>query len=301
MNIEETEFKGVKCVTLSNDIVELIITTQFGPRVLFYGFKGGQNFFRIFDDQLSDVRADEWQSYGGHRLWHAPEVYPRTYYPDNDQVEYDWDGNVLTLRSPIEQKNGIEKMIGVKLSKNSSEVELFHTIWNRNVWNVELSSWCLSVMAPGGCAIIPQESYIPHGEGAGETFLPARNLVVWPFTFMGDSRFTWGNKYIQMREDDSLETKQKIGMDNTLGWIAYTLNNEVFIKKFDYDKDAVYPDNGCNCELFTMPGFLEVETLSPLKNISPGDAIIHRENWSLAKVAVDNTEESIDKNILPLI
>lgn len=69
----------------------------------------------------------------------------------------------------------------------------------------------------------------------------------------------------------------------------------------DYEENALYPDRGCNCELFTMPGFLEVETLSPLKNIKPGDSIMHRENCSLAKLAVDNSEESIDMNILPLI
>ena len=25
--------------------------------------------------------GSEWHIYGGHRLWHAPEVMPRTYYP----------------------------------------------------------------------------------------------------------------------------------------------------------------------------------------------------------------------------
>ena len=302
MELKTVNYKGLEnCLSLSNGTVELIITTDLGPRVLFYGFCGGQNFFCNFDSQIENIIPEEWQSYGGHRLWHAPEVSPRTYYPDNDKVEYDWNDNVLTLKSVVEKVNGIEKRIEILLAENGTEVELNHTLWNRNVWSVELSAWCLSVMAAGGRAIIPQEDYIPHGEGPGETFLPARNLVIWPFTFMGDPRFNWGTKYIQMSQDDAIESKQKIGMDNTLGWAAYALNDEVFIKHFDYIEDALYPDSGCNCEFFTMPEFLEVETLSPLTIMEPGDSIDHKEKWSLAKVAVPEEDDQISAVIEPLL
>ena len=158
MNLEKVSYKGMAdCLSLSNDEVELIITTGLGPRVLFYGYVGGQNFFRVFEDQVTNVKPGEWQSYGGHRLWHAPEVFPRTYYPDNDVVEYDWDGKTLTLTCVPEVANDVVKTIEITLDESGTGVSLNHTIKNTGPWSVELSAWCLSVMAPGGRAVIPQE------------------------------------------------------------------------------------------------------------------------------------------------
>jgi hypothetical protein len=36
---------------------------------------------------------------------------------------------------------------------------------------------------------------------------------------------------------------------------------------------------GCNCEFFTMPGFLEVETLGPLVKLEPNAVTEHIEKW----------------------
>lgn len=302
MELQKVNYKGLaNCLSLSNNEVELIITTDLGPRILFYGYTGGQNFFCNFDDQIANIIPDTWQSYGGHRLWHAPEVAPRTYYPDNDPVKYEWNESELRLETVVEKDNFLQKVITISLASEGTGVKLKHKLYNRGPWDIKCSAWCLSVMAAGGRAIVPQEEYIPHGEGPGETFLPARSLVVWPFTFMGDPRFNWGTKFIQMRQDNNFDSKQKIGMDNHPGWAAYALNDEVFIKKFDYIEGAEYPDKGCNCELFTMLDFLEMETLSPLVDLGPGSCIEHNESWSLAKVAVPKEDEEIKAAITPLI
>ena len=36
---------------------------------------------------------------------------------------------------------------------------------------------------------------------------------------------------------------------------------------------------GCNCEFFTMPGFLEVESLGPLVKLEPNATTEHIEKW----------------------
>ena len=36
---------------------------------------------------------------------------------------------------------------------------------------------------------------------------------------------------------------------------------------------------GCNCEFYTQPGMLEVETLGPLVNLEPNAATEHIEKW----------------------
>ena len=83
MSLQTIEYRGWKdCLLLDNGDIELVVSVGLGPRVLSFKRKGGANFFKNFDDQMANISQDTWQSYGGHRLWHAPEVWTRTYYPD---------------------------------------------------------------------------------------------------------------------------------------------------------------------------------------------------------------------------
>ena len=302
MKIQKCSYGGWdNCLELSNAEVKLVITLDVGPRIIFYGFLNGQNMLKNFDDQMGQVGGDEWKSYGGHRLWHAPEVMPRTYFPDNETVSYDLKGRKVILDCPPESSNNLKKVIEIELDENSTEVKLSHKIFNIGLWDMELAAWCLTVMAPGGRAIIPQEPYVPHGSGKNESFAPARPLVLWQFTKMTDPRFIWGDKYIQFKEDSSIDSKQKFGILNKQAWAAYSLNGDLFVKIQDYCEGAEYPDYNCSAEFFTMPGFLEMETFSPLRSIIPGDCVETCETWQLFKVDVSEDEADIDAKVLPLI
>jgi len=295
--MEVVEFAGwPHCVRLSNGQVELVATTDVGPRILRFGFVGGQNLFKVLPGTEGLTGGDEWHSFGGHRLWHAPEVFPRTYAPDNVPIEHDWDGKTLTLRS-VEPGNGIEREIGLTLSPSAPQVGVVHRITNRNPWPIELAVWALSVMADSGEAIYPQELYKPHPD----CLVPARPLVLWHFTDMTDPRWTWGRKYIRLRQDPKAKTKQKAGMLNTAGWAAYVLGGDVFVKRYGYDPAATYADMGCNTESYTDADILEIETLGPLTRLDPGATAEHRERWLLAHGECGPTDEDVDARILPLL
>lgn len=294
--METVEFGGwPNCIRLNNDQIELIATTDVGPRIIRLGFIGGQNLFKTFDETLGQSGGDEWHSYGGHRLWHAPEIVPRTYAPDNGPVEHLWDGAALTLITE-ENVNGLGKEVRVTLSPTEPTVEIRHRLVNRNPWPIELAAWALSVMAPGGRAVVPQEEYRPHPEA----LQPARPVIVWHFTDMSDPRWTWGRRYIQLRQDPSATSKQKGGALNTRGWAAYLLDGEALIKAYPFVPGSTYPDMGSNTELFTDPEMLELETLGPLTRLEPGAQMDHVERWLLAKVAPGTSDEEIDEHLLPL-
>ncbi len=276
MNIalEKIAYGGWKnCLKLSDDGIELVVTLDVGPRIIRLGTPGGQNLFKEFDDQMGKTSGTEWMSFGGHRFWHAPEVFPRTYAPDFKPVEYTWKNNVLILTQEMEPETGIQKEIEISIQNKA--VNVSHRLINRNPWAVELAPWSLSVMAAGGRALIPQAEFIPHPD----VLTPARPLVLWHFTRMNDPRFTWGDRLIQMREDSQSDSKQKIGIRNAQGWAAYELNKELFIKSTTLMPEASYPDMGCNFEFFTMPGMLEVESLGPLVKLEPNSATVHVEQW----------------------
>jgi hypothetical protein len=295
--IETVEYGGwPNCIRVSNGEIELIATTDVGPRIIRLGFVGGQNLFKNYPELLGRTGDEEWLNYGGHRLWHAPEVLPRTYAPDNEPVQHSLDGSTLILRNS-EGHNGLDKEMRVTMSPTLPRVEVVHRIVNRGPWATELAPWALSVMAPGGRAIYPQEQFIPHPDALS----PARPLVLWHFTDMTDPRWTWGRKYIQLRQDPNVATKQKAGMLNTRGWAAYLLDGDALIVRYPYDPAAAYADMGCNTETYTDPEMLEVETLGPLTRLEPGAYVDHVESWTLAKVECGPLDADIDSDLLPLV
>lgn len=295
--MEIVEFGGwPNCIRLANDEIEVIATTDVGPRIIRVGFIGGRNLMQTDGSMLGRTSGSEWHAYGGHRLWHAPEDPKRTYTPDNSPVEHDWDGATLTLRS-IDAPNRIQKELRITVSPTARQVRVDHRLINLNPVAVDLAVWAVSAMAPGGRAIYPLDDFIPHSEA----LYPARPIVLWRFTDMSDPRWTWGRKYIQMRQQPGAPTEQKIGMLNAKGWAAYLLEGDALIKRYRWDPQAQYADMGCNTEAFTDANTIEVETLGPLTTVAPGDYADHPELWLLEKVACGHTEAEIDAALLPLI
>ncbi len=294
-----TAFAGwPNCVRLATADLELVATTDVGPRVVRFGFRGGPNLFKEYPEQQGRVGGDEWRIYGGHRLWHAPEARPRTYAADNGPVAAEWDGATLRLRQSVEPTTGIEKQIEITPDAAAPGFRVLHRIINRGPWDVELAPWALSVMAPGGRMIAPQEPFRAHSEW----LLPARPLVLWHYTDMSDPRWVWGRRYLQLRQDPTATTPQKAGFLNRRGWIAYALEGLLFVKRYSAIENAGYPDFGCNTETFTNAEMLEVETLGPLARLAAGGgAATHEEHWSLHRVHTgDFSEAALDRALSPL-
>ncbi len=299
MKIEEKiQYMGwPNCIRLSNSDVEVVVATDIGLRILRFGFIGGENVFYLSSEDAGKQGGDRWRIYGGHRLWHAPEAIPRTYSPDNDPVSYKYDAHTLSITQAREISTGIVKEMEISLSSENNQLKVLHRIINQNHWQVKLSPWALSVLRPGGMAIIPQE---PYGEG-DDYLLPIRSLALWSYTAMNDLRWIWGKKFIQAKQDPACSSEQKIGVMNKQGWTAYCLDEDLLIKMFEFDPAAEYPDFGSNNEVYINGKFLEIETLGPFVNIPPQGKTEHTEYWLLSKGKPGDTEESIDQVILPQV
>ena len=79
--------------------------------------------------------------------------------------------------------------------------------------------------------------------------------------------------------------KLKFGALNDAGYALYELNGETFRKDYPCIAGANYPDMGCNSEFYTQsdPGFLEIESLSPMLKLAEGASATHTEVWTLTK------------------
>jgi len=285
-------------VTLSNDAIELVATLDVGPRIIRFGTIGGPNLFKEFPDQLGGTNENEWKIRGGHRLWHAPEAKPRSYALDNAPVDCEAAGDfTLRLTPPPETENGIQKQIEIVLSPDDNVVTMTHRITNIGPWGIELAPWALTVMAPGGMAIMPLPEKRPHTE----VLTPDLPLVLWSYTDFTDNRLQLGRHYITLRQD-AAKGPTKIGMGQPLGWAAYLNQGMLFVKYFDYEPSMIYPDFGCNFETYTNEEMLEVESLGPLSLLEPGESVEHDETWRLVPNApAVSSEDEIESLLRPLI
>ncbi|MGA2147246.1 MAG: hypothetical protein ABSH49_20060 [Bryobacteraceae bacterium] len=296
---EKIAYKGwPNCYRVSNGEVELVVTADVGPRVIRYGFVGGQNVFKEFPDQLGKTGEAQFQLRGGHRVWKAPEDPVESWTPDNQPVKIELAADGLTAREPVESA-GLQKEISIHLAPTGTSVTVIHRIANRGQSNREFSVWAMSMMAQGGVAIASfpdRGSYPQH--------LTATNpLVMWAYTDLSDPRWKFTRKYMMLRQDPSNPNAEKIGLFSPIPWAAYVRNNEAFIKVAQADRARTYPDFGCSFETFTNNEFLEIETLSPMGKAAPGESLEHTEHWSLARGIhlSEFTDAELDRVILPLV
>ncbi len=290
--IETVSYGGwPNCLRIYDENVELIVTADVGPRVICYGFIGGQNIFKEFADQMGRSGESTWQPRGGHRIWIAPEVVPETYAPDNVPccAKLFLDGVEVT--APMEPKTGLEKAIRVQLLE--AGVIVTHRIRNCAEQPKTLAPWALSMMAPGGVGIT---TFPPRGRHP-DILPPTNPLIMWAFTDLSDPRWTFTKKYLVLRQDPANTSPQKLGLFNehTLG--AYLLGSDLFVKRYEADPSKTYADFGASYETFTNQAFLELETLGPLEEVAPGATVEHIERWSLHRGVTikDWTDRELDR------
>ncbi|MGW8249537.1 MAG: hypothetical protein ACWGO1_02755 [Anaerolineales bacterium] len=274
------------------------MTADVGPRIIRFGFTEQANEFKEFDSEVGETGGNEWRSYGGHRLWHAPEAIPRTYSPDNSPVEVRSSASGLHAIQSVEALTGIQKEIEITLDEQGAHARLVHRLRNLGLWTVELAAWCLTVMETGGTAIIPLPPRGPHPEN----LLPTGSIALWAYTDLSDARLTWGREMILMKQDPHSSLPQKIGASVPDGWVAYARSNHLFVKTFKYLPDAVYPDLGCCVEVFTDDEFLEIETLGAVRRLEPGGETEYIEDWYLFdEIPVPASASDVRSNLLPAI
>ncbi len=289
-------------IRLTNGTVELILTTDYGPRIMRYAFVGsgdnGNVFATLPGVTLKTVLGD-WRIRGGTRFWHSPENDPRTYVPDNTPISYKILGpNSVELIEPTEAATGIQKSATITLAPTGTKVTVVEHLTNKGLWAVNLAGWTLSAMHPGGKAILPQEPFAGHGG----SLLPARPVVLWTYTNMADHRWFWGKEFITLTQDPNDSAPQKLGILNKQGWAAYDRDGLLFIKRFGFHPAAQYPDYNCNNEAYTNNEFLEMESVGPLTELQPGATLTHTEHWWLFKnVELGHGEAGIAAAMHPIV
>jgi len=281
------------CVKMTNGIIELFVTVDFGPRVIHLSRVGKENMmYQDFSRSTLGEKQKEFNDHlklcGGHRLWISPEVMPRCYYPDSDPVEWEASENTVRFTAPVEQFNNIQKIIEITMIEDEPAVQVEHIIKNMGAWDIEFAHWCITMLDKGGKEIIPMPK-------RATGYLANRNISLWDYSEMNDERVHWGKDFITVTQNPDKANAFKLGLNNEDGWAAYFNKGQVFIKYFDPVIDGFYPDNGCSFESYTNAVMLECETLSEFIHLEPGEESSFTEEWELyeADVVPSNDEKEI--------
>jgi hypothetical protein len=280
-------YKGYpNCIKLTNGDVELIATTDIGPRILSYRrLPDGPNVLRESEEELAGRSGEPgWVGRGGHRLWVGPEDLTRTYAPDNAPVRWAELDNGVLLTQPADEY-GIEKRMAIALAKSGPVVTITHTLMNVGNEPAEVAAWALTVMKGGGVEVIPLPAHADHPGSPRNARSPAdfaasSTMVLWPYFSFTDDRWAFGDRYITLTQKKRGPTK--IGLAHTPGWVAYLNDRQLFVKFISFQSQKTYPDRGVNYETFSNADMVEMESLGPLVVLAPGgDSTDHVERWSL--------------------
>jgi len=256
---------------VDNGIIEAGIPLEFGLRIGHFSFCGGKNVFFEHPKDMPDFTTDEgWRLHGGHRLWLAPESV-KDYCPDNRPIAYRFEGDSLVLTQP---EDPILKIIKeISLTFDGAKLQVKHRVTNTADVPLECSLWGITTVAPGGTEIINFQ----RRDGGYD---PWHRISMWDYTSLGDPRVTYTRDQIVIRHQP-LEDRYKIGVGHPCGPVRYENGDTVFVKHFPVYTDKLYPDANVSFETFCSKYMLEIESLSPLGTILPGDSMDYTEVWEL--------------------
>ena len=297
-------YKGWNVSLISNKWLRLFVAPRLGGRIIQFQMAGHDYFFvnpALAGTEPDDTRLGAngtWLNYGGEKIWPAPQgwespnQWPGPPDPVLDGGEYSIardlsSENTFTLKSPYDPYTGLQIERDITISENSSEVTILARFYNHCNSVKQWSLWPVCQMNTPEvtkgrkyqiiCQVNPKSKFengykVMHGLVNSPQFNVNENgdLVV-------DYQYLVG----------------KVGLDTNSNWLAYLdkSTGKVFVMKFNFEKDKVYPDD-TSVQIWSQgrglihsrnkitefgtnesvnPPYMEMELLSPLHSIQPGE------------------------------
>ena len=304
VTIQRTTYRNFgNCVKIFNNVAELYVTLDFGPRVIHYSMLDAPNMMFTNERRVNIKQGCDfdqvfypgahWNIYGGNRLWVSPEVMPDTFYPDHEPVDFELaaNGALFTCQPQIHNKEQLS--VRVTLDEVSSQVYLNYSVKNVDSVSRSMAAWSVTALDAGGSEIIPHPA-VKKG------VLPNRLVSLWDYSDMHDPRVLWGKRFIVVRHDPKIAKPFKVGINNVEGWACYINKGYGFICRYEHNPYGSYHDFGASYESFVNGDYIEMESVGPLQDIAPGKSATHDEVWELA-VADTLTDYSCEKEIADFI
>lgn len=276
----ETELNGVRGYELQNASMRVFLPIDFGPRVLGLFLGKSQNLLAELPEAVLPVAGEAGYSLrGGHRLWVSPEIPTRTYAEDDRPPGITLVENGADMEQQADRA-GFQKSWRLRMHPQKAELVIDHRITNQGERAVEAAPWAVTMLRTGGTALMPLQAEPDSSYALG----PNRQLAIWPYTDIHSPHLVLSNSGVILQAKITAGAL-KIGSPNPSGWLAYSNNGVLFVKRTVYRRGAVYPDCGASHQIYCDGRTLELETLGPLAVLQPGESAEHQEVWHLYQEA----------------
>lgn len=262
---------------LSNEAVEIGVALEFGIRVVHMSCIGCENLFYVQPADLSDgfVNNNGWKLHGGHRIWMAPES-DDSYYPDNEPVAWEQTDDGVLIMQNVDPLLGIRKSLNITFLADGG-IRLVQSIQNVSQDPIDGAAWGVNTLDGGGTAFISFTNNDMRG------YTPHRVVSLWSDTNLHDPRLCFDRQGLTAKHMP-LPNYLKLGLYCLEGKAIFENKGQRFTLCFGAEPLRMYPDNGCNFELYMCSKFMELESLGTTAHILPGESTSHTETWYLTRV-----------------
>jgi hypothetical protein len=241
---------------------ELIVVTSIGPRILSLRLAGGENL--LYED-YTGFKVGAWRLYGGHRLATAPES-EASYTPDNQCCLASIEGGRLLIAQQLD--DGLQRGLEIGPEPDCAGFRLRHLLRNAGSAPWHGAAWAITCACPGRVVL-------PNSGGKPRFWTHPSE----PYAEASSPQWRAAEDHFVVEPNGE---KGKMGLASQSGWLALVRPDATFIIRGPaLLPGAVYPDGGCNVEVYTCSGYLELETLGPLTTLLPGQELCHSECWQV--------------------
>ncbi|MFM1769404.1 MAG: hypothetical protein RJA22_1933 [Verrucomicrobiota bacterium] len=283
---------------------EVVVVPAIG-RIMQFRLEGEPGPFwenRALDGQRHPGTVTKWINFGGDKTWPAPEAeWPKPgggWLPpaafDSVPVEATVEGQQLILTSPVDPAYGIRVVRRLQLGPGTGRLTV-HTRYEKisgapsrvGVWIITQLNDPVLLAAP-----------VPERPPAG--FTNAFHLLsgAVPPSLRTAPADNAGQQLLTLHRNP--RASHKIGMaGDTLVWVG---QRHVLAIRQPVSPSAPYPDLGSSAEIYTNPDplpYIELEMLSPLKELKPGDTHEWRQIYVLERRQHTEPIEDIRRVLRP--
>ncbi|MGC8843338.1 MAG: DUF4380 domain-containing protein [bacterium] len=273
VSIKQVNYKGwLHSIQLARGDTKLVIVPGVGGRIMEFSIEGKNP---IWQNPLEYGKVypitNVWHNYGGYKTWNAPQALWG--WPPDPFLDYG-KANVELLEDGVRIYGAPSLNAGIMFIKEITlpergKARIVERMRNISGREVRWSIWDVTQVETPCFVVFPSERNSKFPEGL----------------YFFDER---SRKSKQWKIKDGLVIVHyegevgKIGLDSKAGWMLFLKDSLAYIKRFPVITGQDYPDEGCSVEVYTnskdLP-YLEMEVLSPLVTLKPGEEYSTWEEW----------------------
>ncbi len=206
----------------------------------------------------------------GSTFWPGPQSiwnWPPPPVLDSEPYSAIDNGNSIKLISNKDPITGFQFIKEFSAGKNSS-INLKYSIINKSDQTKKVAPWEISRAGKGGLLFFP----LGKGQVAGKNFEPAHVNII--------DGIAWYKDEMSRPENNQLSIA-----DGLEGWLAYAINNRLFIKKFkDTKPELIAPGEGeILFYISSKADYIEIEVEGEYKALKPDE----ESHWDMDWIGKD--------------